>query len=337
MILSDLKIFPKYENENGIIITGNITRQFFNIPLSDIKVTLNVLNEYNDVFTTRSDAKGFYRFENLDYQDTMTVSIQALRSNGKPNLLIYVDEQSNAKDKEMRYQTNLDAKRRGEKGRYTEQLNPEEEDPFFKENNRIYRLHEEPSASNVIIIDEQNQGYQSIGQILDGRVPGVMVTGNKVIIRGIGTLYGSTDPLFLVDGMQVDADYAMNMNPYDVERIEVIKGPETAIYGSRGGNGVIAIYTKRGKFVKRGILEFKMLGYATPKEYYKPGIEYRSEDPFEDDRRTIFWMPFVTTNSNGEASTTFFTSDVKGKYTIKIEGISNQGTPGTAESGFEVR
>jgi TonB-dependent SusC/RagA subfamily outer membrane receptor len=336
-VLSDSKIPPKYENEKGIIITGKITREFFAIPLRDIKVTLTILNEFNDVFTTRSGEKGAYRFENLDYSDTVSVSIEAVRANGKHNLVLYVDSKPETQDKGMMYQTNQSLKHRGEKGQWVEPENPDGDDPFFEENNRFYRLHNEPSASNIIKVDESMQTYSSVGQILEGRIPGVMVTGNKVNIRGITSLYGNTDPLFLVDGMPVDAEYAMNMNPNDVERIEVLKGPETAIYGSRGANGVIAIYTKRGKFMKKGVLDFKMLGYATSKEYYNPGFEYRSDDPFADDRRTILWIPTIITDSKGDATATFYTSDVKGKYIIKLEGISADGIPGTATTEFEVK
>ncbi len=336
-VLSDLKIPPKYENEKGIIISGRITKEFFNIPLRDIKVTLSILNEFNDVFTTRSGEKGRFRFESIDYPDTVSVSIEAVRASGRRNLVIYVDSKEDSKDKEMKYQTHQNLKRRGEKGLYTEPEDPDQDDPFAEENNRIYRLHEEPSHGNVIIMDEKTQNYQSVGQILEGRVPGVMVTGNKVNIRGISTIYGNTDPLFLVDGIPVDAEYAMNMNPYDIERIEILKGPETAIYGSRGGNGVIAIYTKRGKFMKKGVLDFEMLGYYTPKEYYNPAFEYRTDDIFEDDRRTILWMPFVITDSEGEGTAILYTSDVKGNYTIRVEGISLEGIPGSAEAEFEVK
>jgi len=336
-VLSDAIIPPKFEQEKGIVITGRITKEFFNIPLRDIKVTLNILNEFNDVFETRSHEKGIYRFESIDYQDTISVSIEAVRASGKRNLVIYVDSKEDVKDKEMRYQTSQNLKRHGSKGQYTPPEDPYKDDPFAEENKRITRLHEEPSAGNVIIVDEKTQNYQSVGQILEGRIPGVNVTGNKVIIRGINTFYGNTDPLFLVDGIPVDADFAMSMNPFDVERIEVLKGPETAIYGSRGANGVIAIYTKRGKFMKKGVIDFQMLGYYTPKEYYKPAFEYKTDDAFEDDRRTLHWMPYVQTDSLGQGSFSFITSDVKGPYTIRIEGLSFEGVLVSAEALIEVK
>ncbi len=336
-VLSDTRIPPKYENERGIVITGKITKEFFGIPLRDIKVTLSIMNEFNDVFTARSGEKGKFRFESVDYQDTVSVTIEAVRASGRRNLLIFVDSKEDKEDKDMQYQTLQNLKRHGTLNQYETPEDPYKDDPLAEQNKRLYRLHEEPSGGNVIIIDERTQNYSSVGQILEGRVAGVMVTGNKVNIRGINSLYGNTDPLFLVDGIPVDADYALSMNPYDVERIEVLKGPETAIYGSRGANGVIAIYTKRGKFMKKGILEFKMLGYHTPKEYYNPKYEYRADDIFEDDRITILWMPYFITDSEGVGKTSFHTSDVKGNFTIRIEGLSEDGIPGYAMTGIEVK
>lgn len=94
----------------------------------------------------------------------------------------------------------------------------------------------------------------NVTQALQGRVSGVQVTsasgapgsGTTIRIRGVGTLNNS-NPLFVVDGMLLDdIDF---INPNDVESIEVLKDASaTAIYGSRGANGVIILTTKQGAF-----------------------------------------------------------------------------------------
>ncbi len=92
----------------------------------------------------------------------------------------------------------------------------------------------------------------SVAQTLQGKVAGVQVTpssgapGSQAIIRirGTGTL-NNASPLYVVDGMMVD-DISY-LNPADVQSVEVLKDASaTAIYGSRGANGVIIITTKRG-------------------------------------------------------------------------------------------
>jgi hypothetical protein len=85
--------------------------------------------------------------------------------------------------------------------------------------------------------------FNDIYQMLIGRVAGVSVSGQSISIRGAsGAARGrgiSTQPLFLVNGATV-SDIS-NIAPSDVKEIEVIKGPETAFYGSRGVYGVLKI------------------------------------------------------------------------------------------------
>ena len=84
-------------------------------------------------------------------------------------------------------------------------------------------------------------------------IPGVYVIGagaaRSVRIRGINTFFGTTEPLYVLDGMplQHGSRAALdNINPADVARIEVLKdAASTAFWGSRGANGVIVITTKR--------------------------------------------------------------------------------------------
>ena len=142
--------------------------------------------------------------------------------------------------------------------------------------------------------------------------------------------------MFLLDGVPVDQSVAMSVSPNDIERIEILKGPDASVYGVRGANGVIAIYTKRGKFMIKGVIDFKMLGYASPKEFYSPRYDLRPEENIPDERTTLFWKPYLKTNSKGEASVSFFTSDIKGRYTIILEGITETGEPVVGSLGFRV-
>jgi len=76
--------------------------------------------------------------------------------------------------------------------------------------------------------------------------PGVSMTSQGLRIGGIGS-FSNSDPLFIINGNAVDAPYSQiitMVNPNDVVSITILKGSEAAIYGSRGGNGVIIIRTK---------------------------------------------------------------------------------------------
>ncbi len=107
----------------------------------------------------------------------------------------------------------------------------------------------------------------TVEQAIQGRAPGVFVTQNSgqpgggmsVVIRGISSINGTTEPLYVIDGVQIQGSQVSfgstsssnplaGLNPSDIEDIQILQGPSaTAIYGSRAANGVLLITTKRGK------------------------------------------------------------------------------------------
>lgn len=101
---------------------------------------------------------------------------------------------------------------------------------------------------------ERRPTVMHLEQLLEGQVAGVHVittpAGFSVRIRGTSSIYGSSEPLYVVDGVPLDhlPSGMIGINPHDVESITVLKDAgSTAIYGSRGANGVILIKTKRGR------------------------------------------------------------------------------------------
>ncbi len=93
------------------------------------------------------------------------------------------------------------------------------------------------SVSKINGLNNNNSTYSDIYQMLQ-RDPSVQVTGGKILIRGIGSI-NSNDPLLIVDGIIVES--INNISPSMVKSIEILKGSEASIYGSRGANGVIMI------------------------------------------------------------------------------------------------
>ena len=124
----------------------------------------------------------------------------------------------------------------------------------------------------------RNTVTANVDQALQGRVPGVQVTQNSgrpgsavsIRVRGTSSITGSNEPLYVIDGVQIQGDGARGagfdwgggaggqqrnsasplaaLDPNDIERIEVLKDASaTAIYGSRAANGVVIITTKRGQ------------------------------------------------------------------------------------------
>ncbi|WP_042007672.1 SusC/RagA family TonB-linked outer membrane protein, partial [Capnocytophaga canis] len=118
-------------------------------------------------------------------------------------------------------------------------------------------------------------GQQNAISALSGNVAGVQVTASssmggstRITIRGVGSVTGDNRPLIVVDGIPMNnsnynssslggrdyGDASADINPDDIESVTVLKGgPATALYGSRGGNGVIVYTTKSGKRGKTSV------------------------------------------------------------------------------------
>lgn len=130
-----------------------------------------------------------------------------------------------------------------------------------------YSRRESPSATTYVSASDINQVPMStVDQILQGRVPGMSVTSSSgqpgqsasVVIRGVGSIGGSTTPLYVMDGVPIEGGYFQTINPEDIESVTVLKDASAkALYGSRGSNGVIVITTKKGS---KGKLQ---IGYSS--------------------------------------------------------------------------
>ncbi|NCD68586.1 SusC/RagA family TonB-linked outer membrane protein [Mucilaginibacter agri] len=169
------------------------------------------------------------------------------------------------------------------------------------------------SVSSVKAVDIEKQPISNPLGALEGRVPGLLITQNsgvsgssyKVQLNGQGSLLQGSDPFFVIDGVpfapgnasisQVPSAAGFSsttangispfslINPNDIESIEVLKDADaTAIYGSRGANGVVLITTKRGKAGKTSISGniysgvshvTRMMNYLNTQQY----VEMRKE------------------------------------------------------------
>lgn len=107
------------------------------------------------------------------------------------------------------------------------------------------------SSGTTVDVEGEGAGrFRSIGEMLS-RVPGLQVSegpgGLSVRVRGVSSFQGGQEPLFVLDGMSVPSVAGLSgVHPSTIESITVLKDAgETAIYGSRGANGVILIRTRR--------------------------------------------------------------------------------------------
>jgi len=210
------------------------------------------------------------------------------------------------------------------------------------------------AISTVSAASLENSVATSVDQALAGKVSGAQITQNSgnpaggisVRLRGTSTVVGSGDPLYIVDGVIINnsspelidlGGYAQNrlvdINPNDIDRIEIIKGAAAAaIYGSRASNGVVQIFTKRGVAGKPKVTvstQFRVSELRKKLEYNDYPFRFvntaatdLTQEPVQryDYQDQIFRTAFGTENnvsvSGGSTNT---------QYVLSSNFLSNQG------------
>lgn len=159
-------------------------------------------------------------------------------------------------------------------------------------------------------------------QTLQGQVAGLnMETGSGqpgqgtgIILRGYGSVNGSVQPLYIIDGVPLTENEFRNLNPNDITEVSVLKDASaTAIYGSRGANGVIIIKTKTGEE------ELKALQQVQARKNFN---------------ETAFFYPQLTTDKQGKIAFTFTTPESLTEWKLRLLAHNKKGASGYLENTF---
>lgn len=166
----------------------------------------------------------------------------------------------------------------------------------------------------------------SVNDVLQGKVAGLTITstsgtpgaGSVARIRGIGSITGSTSPLYIVDGLpQNGIDY---LNPNDIESIAIHKDASVAaIYGSRGANGIIVVTTKNGQNSERMSVAYD--GYAAWQSPWKRPYMLNAE-------QYIQYKNLAADNAGQERIPAFATQE-------RIDAVLNFVRKNTGENGTD--
>jgi hypothetical protein len=355
-----------YAAEQGITLAGQVTGMGQN-GIANSQLTFIQSKPVRSVLTATTDADGRFRFTGFPGRDTAVVTLQARRQTGGTNVMIRPDLGPPTFGSPLPPLPPLataspavaDYLRRSRQQQVQERQNRPEGDirnvqlanvavtgkkelVARDDSRRLYG-----AVANTVVDfanDLSAQSGLSIFQVLQGRVAGLSITGSppnmSVQIRGAGT------PLFILDGMRVDADAINTISANQVESVEVFKGPEAAIFGNGANGGVIAVYTKRGdknykgpdKGPSPGILVVKLPGFYQAKEFYQPryGAPVLNAPASDARRLTLYWDPEFSTDIKGQGEFLFYTADGGGNFQITTEGVSLAGDPSQGKATIYV-
>lgn len=176
-----------------------------------------------------------------------------------------------------------------------------------------------------LVNDPFSKGAMNIFTYLQGKVAGLQITTTS---DGATLQWRGGSPQLYLDQMQADASLISSVNVNDVAYIKVFRPPFMG--GFNGGNGAIAIYTRRGDDVKqepgKGMSNNKIFGYTPIREFFSPKYSSFTQNEQRDIRTTLYWNPSVVAAPNQRTQVlTFYNNDVSKSFRVIIEGMTTDG------------
>ncbi|MDR1340788.1 MAG: TonB-dependent receptor plug domain-containing protein [Prevotellaceae bacterium] len=331
-VLKDSLERPAHYMELGQEISGTVKRVLGKKTNEDNSVSIFSFNAgYANM--TVSDDNGRFYFNGFEFPDSTIYVVQALNKRGNSYVELVLDKETFPETQQfaapdfqpdslfLRYIEKSDRKYVEENGSRSIVLDMVTITAQKNEPVRGSSLYS--SMMNTVITSDKFERYTDLYQALMV-VGGVMIVGDKISIRG-----SSTPPVIIVDDIIWEDVDLRDINIMDVETIEIMKGAEAAVLGSRGAGGAIILTTKTGDITPKKGIKFNMKtimpkGYRKDVEFYSPKYETEDQMTGVDRRTTIFWKPNVKI-SNGNAVFDFYTADSNSTYSVIIEGVTGNG------------
>ena len=337
--------YPKieYPAEECIQVRGTVKSILLKKPIPDCRVTMVSLKGLFKFYQVTTDSLGQFLFSNLYFNDTIPFSLQAINKKGKRNTEIALDRQSsisppsNYLPSSYQYiQSNpvnifanlgeLSQEMIDKKWRLSDTILLEDIDiraAKAKKNEGYVRIYDR--ADYVFEVAKLDDVYRNIFEMMDGKVAGMELRENAFFIRG-----NEQPALLLLYGVPINGDFISDLSLRSFDKIEVVKyAPQL---GSKGNNGAIFFYLKRGQqqtYISTDALGMKkttVVGYSVIRQFYSP--QYATNLPTEmrnDYRSTLYWNPIVRTDSLGRAAVSFLNGDQTGEVKVVVEGVTADG------------
>ncbi len=351
-------------NDAGIHVKGFVKKLLWEALLPEAEVTLASAGGNFIIDKTTTNELGRFNFERIYLRNITRVMVSAKTKNGTRNTEIRLDPElkmdtvislGTMENTCFNIELNTNFNRISSFRRMKELgFNPEKGSILLSDvdivEKRIlrddghFRIYQTPDKSLTVTQDDYQ--YENVIDYLNGKVAGIVISGDQISIRGGGM------PLFMIDGIEVNAlgggaegiiREIKSLRMSEIDKVEILKsGVNMAIFGSKGADGVIAIYRKTGSsnnyadnYVKGRIIT-NIQGFHKAMKFYSPGYTPDNiNNPQPDYRPTLYWDPELLFE-NGKADFGFFTSDELAQYVIFVEGITKNGKICFGTTSFSV-
>jgi len=353
----------KFPVEQGLNIPGRLLRLNSKRAAQGGEISLVNQNSMPPLIrNVKAADNGDFVFENVLIFDDEEVVFQGVNKNGKPMVDLEVNlpqifpvlYQFNTPLQKNDSET-IDAALFNEKKKYRDQI--EAAYGFDSTATDLGTVVVEGNREKVVTEDAQRKSVYGRGddtftvdeddvvvstnamEMISGKLAGVQVTGfgqsMSVVIRGAATGSGSAlPPLILLNDVPTDIAGILMVPAQVIQRVEVFKGPRAAIFGVRGGGGVLAFYTKDGTSLAsaipaKGVLTTTLKdSYRKPRAFYAPKYDVQKPEHIKPDSRIVLaWKPLILLDENGTAQVEFWNSDEATDVLIDLQGLTMTGTP----------
>jgi hypothetical protein len=347
-VLNDKRPAFEYAPEfDGHIITCQLKHSMGNATMSGIDAWLSIPGVQLQFYNTKSNNEGKIYFDVRDYygQNEIIVQTEAVDSNYRldvlnpfsekysnrplPSFVLPKTAQHTLNEQSIGMQV-LNTYDAGKLSRFAIPLI--DTLPFYGKPFKKYKL------------DDYTR-FTTMEEVLREYVPEVAVRRYggqlhlKVFDFDVRDFY-ATEPLILLDGVKVDNRILLAYDPLKVNKLEVVVN--RYINGEFVYPGIVNFTTYHGdmqdlKLDSRAvILDYE--GLQLKREFYSPvyKTEQQAASRLPDFRNLLFWSPDVQTNTSGQATVEFYTSDMKGRYVAVLQGIDDAGYAGSYYFTFDV-
>lgn len=318
----------RFREASGLTIAGRVTPVSSARETGELNLEMSVGHtEDRDILSTRTDREGNFAFTDLVYRDLFTALITVERERRGRIYQVELFERTrestlfspNFNNKpHLAVQRSPDWKPRERPNFLRRLLNR----PGTGQNTQTTSLFGMPDQT--IYMEDLRVSYSNVFDLIRDKVIGLSMVNGEIVLRGPSSIRLSNEPLYYVDEIMVNRFQFLNIPVSDVERIEVLRGANTAILGSRGANGALLIYTRRAMHQQQYTYEYQLRGYHEPVEFFvsRINVEKNIQNQIP---KTILWVPFITPDENGRLRVRVPFKTDPDKLKFRLEGVDSYG------------
>ncbi len=340
---TEYEYIPEFQ---GYTISGKVRDIRSNNTIKNLFAYLTIVDDENKTLLSRSNADGKVVFEVFEYYGAKNI-LKSLDINADKNTVLTLDaafdtqevqyvmpswdinaslnDEINTNSISMQVENNFAPQEKAN-------LSDSETEPFYAGHDQVFRLDDYTRFPTMLETLQENAKGVMLRKNKDGYYLRLFNPKLRKMLEG--------EPFVFLDGVPVqDFNKIMEIDPGTIDQIDVVFSEY--VLGSKILHGLVNFSSFEESNMKAISSSASMISYQGPqisKEFYVAKYETeeskRSRKP--DFRNALYWNPNIRSNSDGGCSFEFYTSDSAGEYIIHIEGIDDNGNPGSKKLELKV-